>query len=213
MVVVLAALGPFFTLAVGPGGRPVLDLYRNAGGALDALVERHAERLGTAERRVAASILFQEFAARLWSPVLGSVAFDLPAPDLSAARLRWRDDPFRLGVAGPAAAATEPVALVDEHLRPMVAAVVDRTGVAADLLWGNAASALVGTLTVIRLNGGRVDIATARTLLDTEPLRGTGTLVRADPPVFRRRSCCLYYRVPGGGLCGDCCLTQVPARS
>jgi iron complex transport system ATP-binding protein len=27
---------------------------------------------------------------------------------------------------------------------------------------------------------------------------------------YRRTSCCLYYRVPGGGLCGDCVLTTQP---
>ena len=26
------------------------------------------------------------------------------------------------------------------------------------------------------------------------------------------RSCCLYYRVPGGGLCGDCCFVRPPRR-
>ncbi|MFC9282623.1 (2Fe-2S)-binding protein [Streptomyces collinus] len=32
-------------------------------------------------------------------------------------------------------------------------------------------------------------------------------------PAFRRRSCCLYYRVPGGGICGDCCFTRPPGSS
>ena len=27
-------------------------------------------------------------------------------------------------------------------------------------------------------------------------------------PAFTRRTCCLYYRLPGGGLCGDCVLHQ-----
>ncbi|MGH3410268.1 MAG: (2Fe-2S)-binding protein [Streptosporangiaceae bacterium] len=27
---------------------------------------------------------------------------------------------------------------------------------------------------------------------------------------FRRHSCCLYYRLPGGGLCGDCALAAPP---
>jgi ferric iron reductase protein FhuF len=27
---------------------------------------------------------------------------------------------------------------------------------------------------------------------------------------FRRQSCCLYYRLPGGGLCGDCCFQRPP---
>ncbi|MEU7551440.1 (2Fe-2S)-binding protein [Streptomyces sp. NPDC044571] len=25
---------------------------------------------------------------------------------------------------------------------------------------------------------------------------------------FVRRSCCLYYKVPGGGFCGDCVLRR-----
>jgi FhuF-like iron-sulfur protein len=42
-------------------------------------------------------------------------------------------------------------------------------------------------------------------------LRDTGQFAGADRFAgaglsFRRRSCCLYYRVPGGGLCGDCTL-------
>jgi ferric iron reductase protein FhuF len=50
----------------------------------------------------------------------------------------------------------------------------------------------------------------AERLLAVDPLAGTGRLLRPVPPdrhwSFRRRSCCLYYRVPGGGLCGDCVL-------
>ena len=40
--------------------------------------------------------------------------------------------------------------------------------------------------------------------LPTGTLTGTG---------FRRRSCCLYYRVPGGGVCGDCCFLRPPRSS
>ena len=43
------------------------------------------------------------------------------------------------------------------------------------------------------------------------PLSDTGTL-GPDGEGFRRRSCCLYYRVPGGGLCGDCVLGPLAAR-
>ena len=49
----------------------------------------------------------------------------------------------------------------------------------------------------------------AATVLDMRPLRGAGErLPPIDPDhgwTFRRRSCCLYYRV-GGGLCEDCVL-------
>jgi len=207
---VLAEFGPFFTLAVDPRASPVADLYRNAGGALDALVDHHAARLRTTERRVAASILYQEFAARLWSPVLGCLALDRPPPDLSLSSLRWRASPFGLAVSSDGPRAAAPATLVDEHLRPMATALHERTGVAVTLLWGNAASALVGTVTVLRLHGRPLDTGLVRELLEVPPLRGAGTLGDGDPPAFRRRSCCLYYRVPGGGLCGDCCFTRAP---
>ncbi|MGX6600600.1 (2Fe-2S)-binding protein [Micromonosporaceae bacterium Da 78-11] len=48
------------------------------------------------------------------------------------------------------------------------------------------------------------------------PLAGTGSLVRPDPDGPRRflvrANCCLYYRIPGGGTCGDCVLTPEPER-
>ncbi|MEU1022927.1 (2Fe-2S)-binding protein, partial [Streptomyces sp. NPDC005904] len=50
----------------------------------------------------------------------------------------------------------------------------------------------------------------AEALFDHPDLRTTGTL---DPAAFRRRSCCLYYRCPGGGVCGDCCFERPPTRS
>jgi hypothetical protein len=44
-----------------------------------------------------------------------------------------------------------------------------------------------------------------------EPLRGTGEFVRSGPGGPRRRfvrhGCCLLYRVPSAGTCGDCVLT------
>jgi FhuF 2Fe-2S C-terminal domain len=210
LATVLTRLGTYFDLTIDDRARPIQDLYCNAGGALDALIAGHAARLRTGEPRVAASILFQDFAARIWSPVLGCLAAGLPPPDLSVDRLRWRDEPFGLSVTEHAVTTAEPAILIDEHLRPMAKSVHEATGVAEGLLWGNAASALVGTMTVLRLNAMDVDTEMVRSLLGTPPLRGAGTLDRDDPPRFRRRSCCLYYRVPGGGLCGDCCLTRVP---
>lgn len=220
----VAGVGPYFAVETGeaasPGWRRVEDLYRNGDGVLDALVATFAERLGTRERRVAASIMFQGYAARLWSPQLACVAMGLPLPDLPASRLRWRyvaGEPFGLLATSPEAIhagdgeAADAVAavVVDEHLAPLVAALHERTRVAAGLLWGNAASALVGTLTVLRSAGVPIGPAldVAEALLGRAPLHGTGILtVEAGAPAFQRRSCCLYYRVPGGGLCGDCSL-------
>jgi ferric iron reductase protein FhuF len=47
-------------------------------------------------------------------------------------------------------------------------------------------------------------------VLEHEPFAGFGRFV-ADPGHpsgigFARTTCCLYYRVPGGGKCADCVL-------
>lgn len=39
----------------------------------------------------------------------------------------------------------------------------------------------------------------------TARLRGTAEFAGGR---FRRRSCCLFYQVPGGGYCGDCVLVD-----
>jgi ferric iron reductase protein FhuF len=46
----------------------------------------------------------------------------------------------------------------------------------------------------------------AEELLARESLRGHGRYERPDR--FVRASCCLFYRIPGGGLCGDCVLAH-----
>jgi hypothetical protein len=87
------------------------------------------------------------------------------------------------------------------------------------VLRGNIASALAGAAGM--LAGSFPDRAetagqlTAR-ILALGPLRGTGELVQPDASQPRRflvrRSCCLYYRVPGGGICGDCVLMPEDIR-
>jgi hypothetical protein len=87
------------------------------------------------------------------------------------------------------------------------------------VLRGNIASALAGAAGMLaRSFPGRAETAgqlTAR-ILALGPLRGTGEFVQPDASQPRRflirRSCCLYYRVPGGGICGDCVLTPEHVR-
>jgi len=87
------------------------------------------------------------------------------------------------------------------------------------VLRGNIASALAGAAGMLaRSFPDRAETAgqlTAR-ILALGPLRGTGEFVQPDasqPQRFLvRRSCCLYYRVPGGGTCGDCVLTPEHIR-
>jgi ferric iron reductase protein FhuF len=100
--------------------------------------------------------------------------------------------------------------VVRQHLEPMAAKLPVK--IAAPLVWGNAASAMTAALRV--LAAVRPGISTAArsmagTLLGLGALRGTGELTGPGLE-FARRSCCLYYRVPGGGLCGDCPLPNVP---
>jgi hypothetical protein len=188
----VARIGPYFALDTDPGiagrppWRPVTELY---GRALPGRIAAAQARLGVEESRVAASLLFQGIAGRLWSPVLGSAVEHGVLPDLTAAGTYWR------------AASPGPVLLGAPE-----AGALDADPLAEDLLWGNAASALAGTLAVLsraRPAGAARGRRLVTALLGAPPLRGTG---RFGPGGFRRRSCCLYYRVPGGGLCGDCAL-------
>lgn len=48
----------------------------------------------------------------------------------------------------------------------------------------------------------------ARRLCADERLAGA---VVFDGAGYRRTSCCLYYRTPGSGVCGDCVFTTKPA--
>jgi hypothetical protein len=98
-------------------------------------------------------------------------------------------------------------------LAPLAAAVRARVPVAERVLWGNAASAVASARRLVV--AARPDVleratALAEGLLVAPPLARTGDLRAPEPPdvrwTFRRRSCCLYYRVPGGGICDDCVL-------
>jgi iron complex transport system ATP-binding protein len=199
-----ATVGPYFAVAVGPDGtpgwRPAGDLYWDPA-VLAGLVGRVRERLGTPEDRVAASIFFQGWAARLWSVGLAVLVHTGRLPVLDT--LRWRDvgGTIHLGVdcpqLGPGSAERLGDLVVGQHLEPLAAAVRGAAPLSGQVLWGNAASALRGAARV--LDSGPAT-ALADEVLARDRLRGT--LDAAG----RRRSCCLYYRVPGGGLCGDCVL-------
>lgn len=211
-----ALVGPYFAMGTDPDladhplWRPFTDLY---GRALPGQVKNVAASLGGDEPRVAASLLFQGVAGRLWSPVLATAAEHGVVPDLEPSDVYWRGaspGPILLAAPGVRAVPADEEALlrvvVDRHLRPFADAVRSLTPLAEGLLWGNASSALAGALTVLR--GARPrHAAAARRLVDEllalPPLAGTGAF---EPQGFRRRSCCLYYRVPGGGKCGDCVL-------
>ncbi|MEU2180629.1 (2Fe-2S)-binding protein [Streptomyces thermolilacinus] len=185
-------------------------------------VARVADRLGTPEYRVAASLTQLGLAARLWSVTLGAAALYGAVPDVSPATLHWDparstpDDLWWSGTATRPGTAPELRRVVqDGHLAPLADALRAAGPVSARLLWGNAGSALGGALRELTRwahRHGRPDVAEraaalTRDLLDAPDLAGT-----VRPPALRRRTCCLYYRTPGGGLCGDC-VFDTPPRS
>ena len=235
----LRPLGAFFVLrtdpsdASGPGRTdlPTLaDTYACGpsdvhGGTLTARVDEVAARLRAPQPRVVASIAQQGLAARLWSGALGCAALYGGLPDLDPRLLRWDvgasapDDLWLTEVRPrPGDAGTLARTVLHGHLVPLAAALRARYGVATGLLWGNAGSALAGAARELdrwaRANG-RTDVAHRAGALTTDLfahplLRATGTRTGT---AFRRRSCCLYYRMPGGGVCGDCCFTRPPRSS
>ncbi|GAA4370119.1 hypothetical protein GCM10023088_21100 [Actinomadura verrucosospora] len=209
----VAGLGPYFELvAEEVSGEAGWGVFPGGAGRLREVVRDHAGRLGTDETRVAASLLFQGLAARIWSPVVAAAALGV-VPDLSGVRWRWAPgEPIMLGLAdvrgwrvGSVAEAVEIVhpMVVDGLLRPLREALLDFVRLADGLVWGNAASALAGSLNVGAADPGRAAIV--RALLTREPLVGAGSF---GPRGFVRNNCCLYYRVPGGGMCGDCGLAR-----
>ena len=230
----LDALGGFFVLRTGEPPGPTVPTLARAYAAPDNTIENDtsdvypdpvtfrvrkvAAALRTSEQRVAVSVAQQGLAARLWSITLGTAVLHGTVPDLDPRLLRWDPDAAAPDDLWLPEVRMLPVTALDDvvrarHLVPLIAALHARHGISARLLWGNAGSALAGTVRQLdhwARRHGRTDLATrARTLsaaLFTHP-----DLARTlDPVTHRRRSCCLYYRVPGGGLCGDCCFDRAP---
>ncbi|WP_079407271.1 (2Fe-2S)-binding protein [Streptomyces sp. 3211] len=213
----LAAVGPFFTVPYGteppgPGFRPLTALY---GERLAPYVAEVGRRIGSGPGRVAASTAQFGIVSRLWSLGLGSAALGGRVPDLSADRVWWRmPDAGSLQLwlpePGPGLPAEELGRNVLANLAALDAALRVRYGVSAQVLRGNAASGLVGALRVLidRVPGGAAVELAGALLADGGALAGTGTFIHEEGlgVAFERRSCCLYYQVPGGGLCGDCVL-------
>lgn len=171
--------------------------------------------------RVAASIVHLGLVARLLSPILGAalVAGVLPACPSDRVHLRLAGtNPLPLALTGPqAVAAPDPDAVanaVGVHwlgpaVAPLTAAVQERFRLSRHVLTGNTASAAAGALraagTARPELAGRAE-AVLEALLGHGPLAGSGR--RREDGSFVRRSCCLFYRLPGAGTCGDCVLTD-----
>ncbi|MFH0515606.1 (2Fe-2S)-binding protein [Streptomyces sp. M41] len=210
----IAALGSFFSIELGGAGcgwHPVEETY--ARGVAD-LITATADRYDTDEKRIGASIVQLGHAARLWSPVLACTVVHGIVPDLSRL-LRADDGPaLRLPAAPdgwyapgfPQLTGVLYELVMTRHLDELAAGL--RVKVAPGLLAGNAASALVEAaraILAVRADLREPLAELVGELLNTGRLAGTGKVIGPDLG-FRRRSCCLYYRVPSGVKCEDCSL-------
>jgi hypothetical protein len=222
-----SSLGGFFAVDLEPedlAWQPFSALLASGGSALRAEVAalrmRLAARAGVAADevapRVAASLWFLGWSARLVSPWFGASVIASAVPVLSADQLMWRPapgQPVPLAVrdlAGADVAGTEGLyaACVATLVGPLLTATAAAYPVSRRLLWGDVASAAAGAAAVVSsLSPARA--GAARVALDG--LLTSGELVGQGEwrgPAFVRRSCCLLYRVPGAGLCGDCVLAH-----
>ena len=224
----LAALGPYFAVDVHRPGSPVRPPWQPLGeltsspGALARRIGEVRERLAAAagcpaaavEFRVAASIAQLGLCARLLSPALGAAAAGRALP-VDIAQARWipvLGGPFRLSLAEEAVAAEPGAAATAALLAGPVTQIVravEAMAVSPRVLWGNVASAVNGAATMIA--AARPDLAgqaaeAAAALLGQPDLAGTyqGRPLQA----FRRRNCCLIYRLSPErpAYCGDCVL-------
>jgi ferric iron reductase protein FhuF len=226
-VAAAAELGMFFGLA-DPADKPIgwqvaSVLYGVGDSPLDEMLEAVRVKKDRCEPRVAASLFFQGYAARLLSPQLACIALNGCLPQTPADRLRWRrpdNEVIKLGLTaggGWEGAAEGLIARLvkdsfDEHLRPLAHALRSRVRMAEAILPDNAASALVNGFFLLREHFGPSWKDLAAYALTQPHLRGSGRMPGTGP-ILVRRSCCLVYRAPPREKCGDCPLVYRPDGS
>lgn len=233
-----ARVGPYFAVdleAEGSSWHPLAELVDDGavlGDRVAAVRATLAHRTGLdvdgLDERAVASLHHLALAARLIAPTFATAVLTGTVPVLDVPRVRWQETvggPIPVAFFDPlAATADRPAqlaALLDAHvIQTVVAPLVDAFGtrfrVSGKVLWGNVASALGGAATMLTAAKGEHALRVAEELLDHGSLRGHGRYVRPWPArperFFVRHSCCLFYRIPGGGTCADCVLVSDDAR-
>jgi hypothetical protein len=219
-----AAIGPYFVWdpwTPDGGWRPLADLTDpsvvadRVRAARDTLVAMTGLAPDALPDRVIASITFLGLASRLVSPPLAAFVLSgdrpLPRPD----QLWWKPV-----AGGPIPMAYSGLDGAGDLVGPVLQTFAERFALSRKVLWGNVASAVAGAAGMLAtVRPDRAEAAgreCERILAGTPELAGMGALVRPDPASPRRflvrHNCCLYYRIPGGGYCGDCVLTPEPER-
>jgi ferric iron reductase protein FhuF len=168
------------------------------------------ERTGPVPRRVVASVYSLGVVARLVSPVFAAAVLDGEVPVLGLDTVGWQpvaSGPmpiaYRDGIQRvPASAAAIVEGCLEPTVRPFLTTLGDRYRVSPQVLWGNAASAVGGAYTMLAQAKAGPLVAE---LLARPPLQGLATW---NGRALKRRNCCLFYRIPGAGTCGDCVLNR-----
>jgi hypothetical protein len=219
----LSQLNPGFILPgpgqhAGPGWVPVTDLLagtQHAGQLLDQALGLVARRLRTAESWIAASILFEGWAARLTSLYAGAIVVGTAVPDLSADLVQYRvGSSGRLELTTPQFVPVDTAAgwhqLYDNHLDPVAQALRRRVRIGRRFLDSSIAAALAGSLiTLARAGYGPLDILITQPWAQPPQMRPHGRWVTAlDGLQYARDTCCGYDRVPAGGRCRSCPLSR-----
>lgn len=221
----LSRMGGYFALPrVGPGavrypelaGAEVVTQFVDATrAAIAASVRVPVEAI---EPRVAASSFQLGVAARLLSPIVAAALCRQAIPILTPASLFFgavnhtpvfsvADVEIR-AVGDIDSAAHGISALLPELFEPLNATLRSVAALSLQVSTGNVVSAANGAVTVLAMTQPHVEAAgraLVGALLAGGPLADAG---RLDNDVFTRRSCCLFYKVPGAGLCGDCVIPQ-----
>jgi hypothetical protein len=222
-----SAVGPYFAVALRLDEREWLPFTRllepevlrdNVATVQRVLGERTGLSSADLDLRACASTHFLGLASRLVAPALGAACLGGQVPRLAPGDVHWlrvEGGPVPLAVSsiggaavispGEAAGALHE-GIVGPLLEPLATAFAETFSLSRQVLWGNVASALAGAATMLARSGAELlldPVATAMACTVRGALAEMGDWTEHG---FVRRNCCLFYKIPGGGLCGDCVL-------
>lgn len=171
-----------------------------------ALADRIDRQAADVAVRVAASVAHLGLVARVLSPVIGALALGRPPISVALENLWWQD---HLGGPVPLSVtfgADEP--LPGSAVEALTEAMAARFPVSTRVLWGNIGSAANSAARLVAAaRPEQADSARAAADSVLTDARVDDGVLRTGP-YFRRRSCCLFYRLTNDrrAVCGDCVL-------
>lgn len=143
-------------------------------------------------------------ASRWWSAVLVPAVTYGIAPEASSLMARHVDGALELGVRSLTPMRADPARVRDSTVQ-VLGPVIEHLRVSSRMLWANVAASLHA---VPRVHALPPATAWCSHLLAEDPL--AGHLKVGGGQARRRATCCLFYRVPGAGVCGDCLFEVAP---